>query len=58
MKIGVSKAEYKSPYYDTETSVSDSSLVINSGINISAMNYIFGFMVGSGGAREDNISFV
>mgnify|MGYP003571246846 CR=1 FL=1 len=58
MKIGVPKAEYKSPYYDTETSISDSSLVINSGINISAMNYIFGFMVGSGGAREDNITAI
>jgi len=58
MKIGVSKAKYKSSYYDTETSLNDSSMPNNSGINISAMNYIFGFMVGSGGAREDNITAI
>lgn len=58
MKIGVAKSDYKSTYYDTEKSISDPSMVNNSGINISAMNYIFGFMVGSGGSREDNITAI
>lgn len=56
MKIGVPRSKYKSIYYDAECSVSDGSMVINSGINISAMNFIFGFMMGDGGAREDNIT--
>jgi len=58
MKIGVPKAKYKSQYYDTETSISDSSTILNSGINLSALNHIQGFMIGSGGAKEDNISAV
>ena len=58
MKIGVQRAEYKSIYYDAETSVTNGSMTINSGINISAMNFIFGFMIGDGGSREDNITAI
>ena len=58
MKIGVQRSEYKSIYYNAETSVSNGAMNINSGVNISAMNVIFGFMVGDGGSREDNITAI
>lgn len=58
MKIGVQRAEYDSIHYDAECSVSNGSMTINPGVNISALNYIFGFMIGDGGAREDNITAI
>jgi len=58
MKIGVQRAEYNSIYYDAEASISNGSMKINSGVNISALNYIFGFMIGDGGAREDNMTAI
>ena len=58
MKIGVQRSEYKSIYYDAEMSISNGSVGVNSGINISAMNFIFGFMIGDGGAREDNMTAI
>lgn len=58
MKIGVQRAEYKSIYYDAECSISNGAMIINPGVNISAMDYIFGFMVGDGGAREDNMTAI
>lgn len=58
MKIGVPRDKYQSIYYDTETSISNGALELNSGINISAMNYICGFMVGDGGCKEDNITAI
>ncbi len=58
MKIGISRDQYKSIHYDAECSISDGSMIVNSGVNISAMNYIFGFMIGDGGAREDNSSAI
>ena len=58
MKIGVQRAEYKSIYYDAECSVSNGAMSINPGVNIPAMNFIFGFMIGDGGAREDNITAI
>lgn len=58
MKIGVQRAEYDSIHYDAECSVSDGSMVVNAGVNISALNFIFGFMVGDGGAREDNMTAI
>ena len=58
MKIGVQRAEYSSIHYDAECSVSDGSMVVNSGVNISALNFIFGFMIGNGGSREDNVSVI
>lgn len=58
MHIGVPRAKYISDKYNAEMSVDDSSISVNGGINISAMNYIFGFMIGDGGAREDNITVI
>lgn len=58
MKIGVPRDRYKSIHYDAECSVSDGGMVVNPGVNISAMNYIFGFMMGDGGAREDNMTAI
>lgn len=58
MKIGVQRAEYNSIHYNAESSITDPSMIVNSGINISAMNFIFGFMIGDGGAREDNMTAI
>lgn len=58
MKIGVPREKYKSIHYDAESSLSDGSMIINGGVNISAMNFIFGFMIGDGAVREDNISVI
>lgn len=58
MKIGVQRAEYNSIHYDAECSVSNGAMVVNPGVNISALNYIFGFMIGDGGAREDNMTAI
>lgn len=58
MKIGVERAKYKSIHYDAECSVSDGGMIVNPGVNISAMNYVFGFMMGDGGAREDNMTAI
>lgn len=46
MKIGVQRSEY----------LSDASRP--AGVNISALNHIFGFMVGDGGATENNITAI
>jgi hypothetical protein len=58
MKIGVPRELYKSVHYDAETSISNTGVTINPGVNISALNHIFGFMVGDGGSREDNITAI
>jgi len=58
MRIGVSRAQYNSIHYNAESSLSNPSMVINPGVNISAMNFIFGFMMGDGGAREDNMTAI
>lgn len=58
MKIGVQRGSYRSTSYDAETSVSNSGTTVNSGVNIPALNFIFGFMFGDGGAREDNITVI
>lgn len=58
MKIGVQRDRYNSIHYDAECSISDGSMLVNSGVNISAMNFIFGFMIGDGGAREDNVTAI
>lgn len=57
MKIGVPRSNYISDKYNAETSVTD-SVINKSGINISAMNFIFGFMMGDGGARENNSTVI
>lgn len=58
MKIGVQREEYQSIHYDAECSVSNGEVVVHNGVNIPALNYIFGFMIGDGGAREDNITAI
>jgi hypothetical protein len=58
MKIGVRRGEYNSINYDAEVSTSNGGMVINPGINISALNFVFGFMIGDGGAREDNMTAI
>lgn len=58
MRIGVPRDKYKSIYYDTEISTSESGMVPYSGINISARDYIFGFMIGDGASRGDNITAI
>jgi len=58
MKIGVQRAEYASIYYDSEVSINNPNLNPNTGVNISALNFIFGFMIGDGGSREDNITAI
>ena len=54
MRIGVPRARYKSIHYNAETSITNPSVPVNSGLNIPGMNFCFGFMIGDGGAREDN----
>ena len=56
MKIGVNRGEYKSINYNAECVPGDNSIPPLGGINISARNFIFGFMIGDGGSREDNIT--
>ena len=58
MKIGVPRSEYRSTYYDSETSSSDNTKLPISGVKISANNFIFGFVMGEGGAREDNATAI
>lgn len=58
MKIGIQRAEYDSIYYDAETSISNGSMILNPGVNISALNFVFGFMMGDGGSREDNMTAI
>lgn len=58
MKIGVRRGEYNSINYDAEVSTSNGAMVVNPGINISALNFVFGFMMGDGGAKEDNMTAI
>lgn len=59
MKIGVPRSEYQSIHYDSEASTNpEYRSKINTGINISANNFVFGFMIGDGGARENNITAI
>ena len=58
MKIGVHRGEYQSTKYNAEISADDAGVIMNPGINLSAMNYIFGFMMGDGGAKEDNMTAI
>lgn len=58
MKIGVSKANYLSTAYNAETGIGSSIATTRGGVNIPALNYIFGFMMGDGGAREDNVTAI
>ena len=55
MKIGVPRAKYKSIYYNAECGINtDVAVDVNPGVSLPAMDYVFGFMIGDGGCREDN----
>ena len=57
MKIGVPRAKYKSIYYNGECGINNSvSVDPVSGVNLPALDFVFGFMIGDGGCREDNVS--
>ena len=58
MKIGVARADYMSNKYNAETNIGGETVPTLGGINISANNFIFGFMIGEGGAKEDNITAI
>ena len=63
MKIGIPRGNYDSIYYNAEMAIGVNEGVSKefnpiAGVNISALNYIFGFMVGDGGAREDNTTVI
>lgn len=61
MKIGVSRDAYISGNYNAEFNTlkpNDAAYPIMDGINISAHDTIFGFMVGNGGAKSDNITAI
>lgn len=55
MKIGVPRSEYNSIHYNAECSLTEAGVIVNPGVNIPATNCIFGFMIGDGGASEDNV---
>lgn len=57
MRIGVPRSEYLSTEYNAEYSLT-SELSPMPGVRISALNHIFGFMIGDGGAREDNVTAI
>ncbi len=58
MKIGVPRSEYISTKYNAETNINGDAVPLIGGINISANNFIFGFMIGDGGSKEDNITAI
>ena len=59
MRIGVQRGDYQSYEYRSEYMIdTHNEMHINSGVNISAMNFIFGFMIGDGGSREDNMTAI
>lgn len=58
MRIGVPRTNYDSVHYNAETVISNDPTITRNlrarpGVNIPALNFIFGFMMGDGGARED-----
>lgn len=57
MKIGVPRGQYISPNYTFETDETGSMDRLG-GINISGNHFVFGFMIGDGGAMEDNIKAI
>lgn len=58
-KIGVARSNYKSSLYNAETNIGSTEAVsLNGGINISGNDFIFGFMIGDGGSKEDNITAI
>lgn len=57
MKIGVNRTQYISSKYNTECN-STGEVSNNSGVKISALNHIFGFVVGDGGSTANNITVI
>lgn len=57
MKIGVNRTQYISSKYNTECN-SMGEVSNNSGVKISALNHIFGFVVGDGGSTANNITVI
>lgn len=57
MRIGVNPQHYRLWDYNAETR-EDGQAPIRPGINMSANDFIFGFIIGDGGAREDNITAI
>jgi len=57
MRIGVNPQHYRHRDYIAETGTDPGTPVLG-GINISGNDHIFGFMIGDGGAREDNITAI
>lgn len=55
MKIGVPRGLYQSIHYTKEAG---SGVEMKDGVNIPATNSVFGFMIGDGGAKEDNITAI
>jgi hypothetical protein len=55
MRVGVNPQHYKSQEYIAETNAQQSMPLIT-GVNLSGNEAVFGFMIGDGGAREDNIT--
>lgn len=58
MKIGTPRAYYNIDNYNAECNLGGESVTPMGGINLSANHFIFGFMVGDGGAKEDNITAI
>lgn len=58
-KIGVTRPNYISDLYNAETNIGSTvKVTTNGGINISGNDFIFGFMIGDGGSKEDNITAI
>lgn len=55
MKIGNKRSDYRYNLYNAETST-DVTVPLKGGINIPATHFVFGFMIGDGGSKEDNIN--
>lgn len=58
MKIGVQRAEYSSIHYNAEISTVTAGINPNQGVNISANHFIFGFLIGDGASKEDNVTAI
>lgn len=58
MKIGVPRTNYISGKFNAETNIGGETVTPRGGINLPALHHIFGFMVGDGGSREDNITAI
>ena len=58
MKIGTPRSYYNIDKYNAETNIGGDPVTPMGGINLPANHFTFGFMVGDGGAKEDNITAI